>query len=71
MDKQEKKSYVAPQLTAVTFRAERGYAASGLFGMFQLGHSYSDLGGDAWSGSASSETNSFGGWTDNGNSAWD
>ena len=29
MDKKKKKNYETPQLTAVTFRAERGYATSG------------------------------------------
>jgi hypothetical protein len=28
--KQEKKEYMAPALTVVTFRTEKGYAASGL-----------------------------------------
>lgn len=71
MGKRKKKSYEAPQLTVATFRAERGYAASGLFNLFGLGDTYNDRGGDAWSDGASSGSNRFGGWSDNGGSAWD
>ena len=31
--KKEKKEYMAPELTVVTFKAERGYAESGFFGL--------------------------------------
>ena len=38
MEKHEKKHYESPKLTAVTFRAERGYASSDpeRFGLLQL-----------------------------------
>ena len=60
-------------MTVVTFTAERGYAGSNgpLSGVFRLGNTYSNSGGDAWDGSSSSSGNRFGGgWTDNGESAW-
>ena len=71
MDRQKKKDYAPPVLTAVTFKMERGFAGSGpLFGAFSLGNSYS-TGGDAWDGSNTTGGNRFGGgWYDNGESAW-
>lgn len=71
----DRKAYEPPRLTVVTFKIERGYAVSGegpLAGVFRLGNSFSDGGGDAWDGSSSgSGGNRFGGgWTDNGESAW-
>lgn len=47
MDKKKKKNYETPQLTAVTFKAERGYAASLRslsFAALALGLSASDAG---------------------------
>ena len=71
MDKQ-KKEYEAPQLTVVTFKTERGYAASGR-GILTLGNAWDNNGGNAWDGSASGGNGGhFGsGWTDNGGSAWE
>lgn len=72
MEKKVKKNYESPQLTVVTFRTERGYATSSVSGggLFGLHDPFLDNGGDAWGGS-SGGSNHFGGWTDNGNSAWD
>lgn len=73
--KTEKKKYEAPQLTAVTFKTEQGYATSslGASGAFSLGNSWTNESGNAWDGSSSgSSGNRFGsGWTDNGSSAWE
>lgn len=70
----DKKAYEPPSLTMVTFHMEQGYTASDgpLSGAFRLGNSFSDGGGDAWDGSSSGNGgNSLGGgWTDNGESAW-
>lgn len=70
------KSYEAPQLTVVTFKVEQGFAEStfsSLVGAFRLNNSWSDVGGNAWDGSGTSEGgNRFGsGWVDNGGSAWE
>ena len=45
--KDEKKQYTAPELTVVTFKAERGYAVSDpiFYGVFGLGSSNAGSGG--------------------------
>lgn len=74
MDKsREKKSYVSPTLTVVSFIAEHGYEGSrGLAGGFSLGRTWGTSNNDAWDGSQSDNSgSSFGsGWTDNGGDAW-
>lgn len=73
--KTAKKQYEAPQLTAVTFKMEHGFATSSLSmsGLFRLDNAWSNESGDAWDGSPfGSSGNRFGGgWTDNGSSAWE
>lgn len=61
---ENKKSYLAPQLTAVSFKSERGFAASvGEFSTFVV-----------WGQSSNDESERMGlrnGWGDNsGNSFW-
>lgn len=62
---ENKKSYLAPQLTAVSFKSERGFAAS-------LGNSFSTF--NFWSQSDYNESERMGlrdGWGDgDGNSFW-
>ena len=43
--KDEKKKYTAPELTVVTFKVERGYAASAIFDGVGLGSSNAGSGG--------------------------
>ena len=74
MKEKMKKAYVVPLLTVVSFRIEQGFVASGfssMSGMFGLGRSWSNDDGDAWDGGNSSGGNRFGGWIDNGGSAWE
>ena len=59
---ENKKSYLAPQLTAVSFKSERGFAASPSFSTFNF-----------WSQSDYNESEQMGlrsGWGDNNNSFW-
>ena len=73
MNEKAKKTYLPPALVSVTFKLERGYAASGsgpLASIFGLGNTYTSSSDDPWSGSSSGSGNHFGGWTDNGESAW-
>lgn len=72
MERQKKKDYEPPALTAVTFKMERGFAGSGpLASVFNLGSSYQNNGDNAWDGSNTTGGNRFGGgWYDNGESAW-
>ena len=61
----EKKQYIAPTLTVVTFKMERGYSASGygpdkaFLGLFDIESvdGYNNQGQQNWSGS---ESNPFG-----------
>ena len=69
-----KKHYKSPELTVVTFKMERGFASSSVDATtaFELGNSWVNENHDAWDGSLpSGGGNRFGGWTDNGNSAWE
>ena len=57
-----KKEYIAPELTAVEFKAERGYAASGdllhiFFPMNDTSSGYNSQGQQTWD---NSQSNSFG-----------
>ncbi len=66
MEKKEKRIYESPQLTVVTFKAERGYAASGL----RLGNAWTTSVIGAWVGSASGSNDIGTAWTDQGQDAW-
>lgn len=69
----KERNYEKPHLTVVSFKVEKGYAASGdLSGVFGLGNSWSDDGYNAWDDNVQSGGNHFGGgWIDNGGSAWE
>ncbi len=68
--KEKKQHYESPQLTTVTFKAEKGYASSERG--FRLGNAWSVGLLDAWSNTPSSGgSNISSGWTDNGGSAWE
>ncbi len=75
MKEKMKMAYEVPLLTVVSFTIEQGFVASGsssISGMFGLGRSWSNDDGDAWSGDNSGGGgNRFGGWIDNGGSAWE
>lgn len=72
MERQKKKDYEPPALTAVTFKMEQGFALSGpLTSTFNLGSTFSNNGDNAWDEYGTSGGNRFGGgWVDNGESAW-
>lgn len=73
MEKKKKQLYQVPELTVVAFQAEQGYSVSSVdgSGTFGLHAPFRNSEVDAWGGAAGSSGNSFGGWTDNGESAWD
>ena len=58
---EQKKQYIAPTLTVVTFKAEHGYAGSGMVSMalFQMENdAYNAYGQENWE----EEGNLFGSW---------
>jgi len=72
MKTNERKQYEAPELTVVTFRAERGYAESG--GLMSSLKFWEWGGGLAMSGDEGSHIEVYesgNGWNEGSNSFWD
>ena len=70
----KRKDYERPTMRVVEIRQHGMLMQSGgaeATGKTTLGNSYTDGGGDAWSGGSGSGGSSMGGWTNNGGDAWE
>ena len=67
-----KETYLAPELTVVSFKVEQGFNASSqnVLGVFMLHNGWGRAAEDPWGGDLPAGSHSVGGWNDDGNSAW-